>query len=153
MEKKEIVSFVCRFAETLAITLPGRQANHRDYRLLKLPTTESKTSVYTRYTSSVEPGGKIVKLRTFQALWKKYCPYIVFMKPAYDLCGLCGNPAKDGVNTVNLTEVENEAALKVYSDHLQSASTQREYYNDLRTLDKPDPNAMYPSIPEVDYVM
>lgn len=153
LEKKEIVSFICRFAETVAITLPGRQPNHRDYRLLKLPTTESKTSVYTRYTNSVEPGGKIVKLRTFQTLWKKYCPYIVTMKPAYDLCELCRNLAKDAVNTVNVTEVEKEAALKVYSDHLQSASTQREYYNDLRTLVKPDPNAMYPGIPEEDYLV
>lgn len=75
------------------------------------------------------------------------------MKPAYDLCELCRNLAKDAVNTVNVTEVEKEAALKVYSDHLQSASTQREYYNDLRTLVKPDPNAMYPGIPEEDYLV
>lgn len=148
-----IVSFIRRFANSVAITLPGRLPQHRKFNVLKLPSCENKSTVYRKYAESVPAGSRVLKLRTFQQLWADYCPNIVTMKPAYDLCEVCHTLSKNAAKTVNVSEDEKAAAIQEYSDHLNMATTQREFYNDYRTMVRCDLKTLYPGLPESEYLV
>ncbi len=152
-ETKQIVLFIRRFAESVAITLPGRLPNHKNFSLLKLPSTENKSTVYRRYIENLPPGNRFIRLRTFQHLWKIFCPYIVTMKPAYDLCELCHTLSKAAAQTVNVSEEVKKEALRKYTDHLQLASDQRLYYNDYRTSVQTNLSTYYPGISESEHLV
>lgn len=55
-------------------------------------------------------------------------------KPAYDLCDQCREHMLATSNLANATEEEKAAVLKKAQDHLDAARTQRDYYNEQRTL-------------------
>lgn len=157
-----IVEFIKNFAEKFAIPLPGRMPNFRDYKVMKLPSSETKSAVYRRFVKVCLPEDEIA-LKTFLKIWAHYCPYISPMKPATDLCDVCQQNAV--IVQRALTEMSTEAReekLQVALAHLERAKGQRQFYQQCcKVIDSNEPatstltlsydyaqNVSYPSRPQ-----
>lgn len=123
-----IVQFIKNFAEKFAIPLPGRMPNYRDCKVLLLPSSETKSAVYRRFTEDCLPEDKIA-LRTFTKIWSKYCPYISPMKPKDDLCDVCQQNSLMLQRVLKESDPDTkEAKLRIAVTHLDCAKRQREFY-------------------------
>lgn len=88
-EITKIVEFIKATSDRLALPLPGRLPKFRDYSVMKLPSSESKSSIYRMYISALGPDERKPSVRTFQRIWNTYVPFVTVMKPADDLCDVC----------------------------------------------------------------
>lgn len=88
-EIEKAVKFIEYTADLLALPLPGRLPKFKDYRVMKLPSSETKSSVYRKYIDSLQENEPKMSYRSFCRIWAKYIPYVTTMKPADDLCDTC----------------------------------------------------------------
>lgn len=88
-EITKVVDFIKSTADQLAIPLPGRMPRFKDYKVMKLPSSETKSSLYRTYISSLQPEDRKLSNQSFRKIWNLYVPYITIMKPSDDLCDVC----------------------------------------------------------------
>ncbi|KAI4455778.1 hypothetical protein MML48_9g00002263 [Holotrichia oblita] len=88
-EIQKAVKFIEYTADLLALPLPGRLPKCKDYRVMKLPSNETRSSVYRKYIASLQDDDPKMSNRSFRRIWAKYVPYVTTMKPANDLCDIC----------------------------------------------------------------
>lgn len=88
-EIQKAVKFIEYTADLLALPLPGRLPKFKDYRVMKLPSNETKSSVYRKYIASLQDDEPKMSNRSFRRIWAKYIPYVTTMKAADDLCDIC----------------------------------------------------------------
>lgn len=88
-EKLKIIAFIKSIADRLALPLPGRLPKFKDYSVMKLPYSETKSSIYRMYISALDPEERKPSKRTFRRICNKYVPFITVMKPADDLSNIC----------------------------------------------------------------
>lgn len=141
---QNIVKFINTYAEKVAVPLPGRMPQFRDYKVMKLPSTDTKSSIYRKYVNAAndcQPPLRLVKQRTFECIWSTYCPYIATMKPADDLCDVCRQKYLEISRSANLSEEEKFSKIKAQSDHLERAKIQRDSYNQHRIEAKSTENS------------
>lgn len=50
-----IVEYIKNVAEKFAVPLPGRMPNFKDYKLMKLPSSETKSAIYRRFVQVCFP--------------------------------------------------------------------------------------------------
>lgn len=132
---QNIVSFLKAYASQVAIPLPGRLPQFRNYeKVVKLPSCDTKAEVHRKFLQAVkdDENTQIVAYPTFFKIWQKYCPHIMTMKPATDLCDTCRENHLKLANLQKLTVDEQEEILKIVADHVQAAKGQREFYNSYR---------------------
>ena len=127
---EDIVKFIDNIAEGHSMPLPGRLPNHRDDKVLLLPTDMTKAKVYQMYMASYSGSGHVpVGKSKFHQVWRETRSYVATMKPASDLCLDCQKFSISLRNSGHLTAEEKERRLTVYSDHLNLAKTERAAYN------------------------
>lgn len=132
-DKEAVVNFITAFAERTAIPLPGRMPNHKDFRVVKLPSNESKLSVYRRYVvASKDQSSRTVGVRSFTNLWNRHLPFITTMRPKTDLCEFCQFNVLKLQRVANNDDPEKTAVLNECMNHLNRAKVQREFYNSWR---------------------
>lgn len=132
---EKVVSFITKYAEKYALPLPGRVVNFKDYQVVLLPSTNSKASLHRLYSSGLsDADAKIVGLRSFYNIWKQYCPNIIVMKPASDLCEICKQNVDKIIRNSNCSDVAKSQAIAEAQLHLLRAQRQRENYNKWRKL-------------------
>lgn len=88
-EISKIIEFIKSVADRLAVPLPGRLPKFKDYSVMKLPSSETKSSIYRIYIAALDAEERKASVRTFQNIWNKYVPYVTVMKPSDDLCDVC----------------------------------------------------------------
>ncbi|XP_067633669.1 uncharacterized protein [Eurosta solidaginis] len=125
---QKAVKFIEYTADLLALPLPGRLPKFKDYRVMKLPSNETKASVYRKYISSLGNDEPKMSIRSFRRIWAKYIPYVTVMNPADDLCDYCR--MNSITQAKNVPELEREEKLHLFLDHLQKARNQRAYYQE-----------------------
>jgi hypothetical protein len=127
---EELVKFIDNIADTHSMPLPGRLPNHRDQRVLLLPTDMTKAKIYHLYTTSCTVNNNpSVSRAKFYRVWSDIRPYVATMKPADDLCFDCQKLSTSLANSGHLTSEEKEQRVKEYSDHLNLAKQERTAYN------------------------
>jgi hypothetical protein len=89
-ETSDVVNFLNKLADNTAIPLPGRLPQHRDYRVMKLPSEMTRQSIHEDYVNMCSQAAKDpVGRTTFCKLWDAHLPYLTVMTPASDLCSTC----------------------------------------------------------------
>ena len=89
-ETMDVVNFLTKLGETVAIPLPGRLPQHRDFRVMKLPSVMTRSTVYTSYSTKCGEANKQPVGRTsLFSIWDQHVPFIAAMKPFSDLCPIC----------------------------------------------------------------
>lgn len=75
------VQYIEAVAEKTAIPLPGRMPKFRDFNVMKLPSSETKSTMYKRYQEDTAKNSdvRIMSLTSFKRTWSTYCPYITTM--------------------------------------------------------------------------
>lgn len=133
-----VVKFITGYAKKVAIPLPGRLPQFRDYaKVMKLPSSDTKISMYQNYKKvSAGTDMRVVGKSSFFAIWDEYCPHVMSMKPASDFCDVCRNNHLNLVRSANASVEEQQDALRVSMQHLEIAETQRERYNFWREIAK-----------------
>jgi hypothetical protein len=128
-DEQKVVDFINAYAAKHAMPLPGRLPNFKNFQIIKLPSCDTKSSVYKKYCElctlcDVEPMGKRIFLKT----WQKYCPNISSLKPSSNLCEICRNNNTRILRAQNaVDETKKEALAKVF-EHLERAKIQRNHY-------------------------
>lgn len=121
----DVVGFLKTLAEKIAIPQPGRLPNYKDFSVMKLPSSETKRSVYERYKEAVIASGtECMGQRIFLKTWLKYCPYITILKPAQDLCDHCQQNTYVIQNSRNMSEDIKNKKLTEAMEDLTLAQTQ-----------------------------
>lgn len=87
-QRQNVMAFITKFAERTALPLPGRLPTCKDFKIMKLPSHETKTSIYRAYIEVIRPELKVGN-RSFRRIWNEHLPYISVMKPSTDLCDKC----------------------------------------------------------------
>lgn len=128
-DRERIKIFLCRYAKDNALPLPGRLPNHRDSRVLILPSDKTKEDIFKIYSKvGEELSHKAISLRSFLRIWNDLCPHIVISKPCTDLCQKCQEFANLLSKSGSLSEEEKTSLLQSYNDHIQLAKEQRDHY-------------------------
>lgn len=97
---------------------------------MKLPSYETKASVYRKYFKAVESDEERfqISLRSFGTIWNRYCPMITTMRPLYDLCDVCKTNSFRIQRSMKLATDTQELELTAHLKHLANAKGQRDYY-------------------------
>ncbi len=104
-----------------------------DVRALYIPSNMTKSVIFRLYEQATKKEKmRVVVDNTFGKLRQKYCPNILTMKPATDLCNQCQENVLNIAGAANA----NTAKLNVYRHHLKRAEVQRQYYNAWRSRAK-----------------
>lgn len=88
-EITKVVELIKFLADRIALPLPGRLPKFKDYKIMKLPSNETKSSVYQKYIATLDSDERKISNRSFRRIWSKYVAFISVMKPADDLCDVC----------------------------------------------------------------
>lgn len=88
-EITKVVEFIKSVADRIALPLPGRLPKFKDYKIMKLPSNETKSSIYRMYIATLDSDERKISNRSLRRIWSKYVPFISVMKPADDLCDVC----------------------------------------------------------------
>ena len=127
-EIQRIVDFISTTAETMAMPLPGRLPKFKDFKVMKLPSSENKSTIYRLYISALESEDRKIGYHAFRNVWSKYIPYVTVMKPADDLCDICRTNSLAIMDTKNCKDTVKEQKLNNAVQHLHKAKTQRLCY-------------------------
>lgn len=75
---EKAVAFIRAYADKFGIPLPGRMTKLKGSRIIKLPSSDSKSRVYRQYeqATKLKKGERIIGWSAFRKIWKKYVPYI-----------------------------------------------------------------------------
>lgn len=125
--RESVVQFIKNYADHHAIPLPGRLPQFKNFKVMKLPTSDTKISVYRRYIEACnDKKEKLIGKRCFYYLWNECCPFIQTMKSADDLCDTC----KENTNLISEAKNsdEREERLNIALSHLRTAKDQRAFY-------------------------
>lgn len=159
---EKIVNFIKSYANKVAIPLQGRLPNARNFdKVVKLPACDTQVSVYRKFIDavSVDDEIRVISESSFYYIWNLYCPQIMTMKPATDLCDTC---QQNHLKLTKLSQLSFEDEATILEDakkHLDTANLQREFYNSWREKAKNDSlflvnsfdyaqNVAYPSSPQ-----
>jgi hypothetical protein len=124
-----VVTFIKKYAEKFAIPPPGRMPRFKDWKVMKLPSHETKMSVYQKYIEAVGDNEKLkIGDRSFCNMWNLYVPHITTMRPAYDLCDSCKQNTMTIYQSMNNQSEEKIKKLNEALEHLNGANRQRQYY-------------------------
>ena len=127
---EQLVAFIDNIAESHAQPLPGRLPNFKDSKVLLLPTDLTKAKVYRDYETLCGNAHETPVGRTkFYDVWRETRPFVVTLKPAYDLCFDCQKLATALSNSGHLSDDEKATRLTNYTDHLSLAKKARAEYN------------------------
>ena len=81
---QRVLDFICNYAETHALPLPGRLPSHRDFQVMLIPTDTTKSKLYFEFQKACEPFSlQCCSKSHFMYLWRKQLPYICIMKPLH----------------------------------------------------------------------
>ncbi|XP_036329826.1 uncharacterized protein LOC118741966 [Rhagoletis pomonella] len=125
---EKAVKFMESIADLMALLLPGRLPKFKDFRIMKLPSSETKSSIYRKYISSLSDDELKMSNCSFRRIWSKYPPHVTVMKPADDLCDVCRGNTISIAQAKGVTDIERAQKLNQFLDHLHRARNQREYY-------------------------
>lgn len=122
----EVIVFIKNYADKVGVPLPGRLPSHKDIKMTKLPSADTKASIFRRYC---EASSNPIARSSFYQIWKDHCPYITPMKPSDDLCDVCReNTIFFGKSTEGAAHLE--ARMVDFLEHINHAKMQRTYYQE-----------------------
>ena len=127
---ENIKQFLICYGNKYGLPLPGRLPNHRDSKVVLLPSDKTKADIHQDYLNAAGDTYRKVCLSEFKTIWLEQCPYTLIVKPASDLCHKCQSFVRGISNSGNLTEEEKVEKLTEYKDHLDKAKSQRDQYRD-----------------------
>ncbi|GES74104.1 hypothetical protein GLOIN_2v1777628 [Rhizophagus clarus] len=120
----EILTFIVNYANIHGLPSLGRHFQRDTLLVTFLPASESYSSLYRLYTSTIEDlDQKIIHLTTFWRIWNKYIPEIKFLSPRSDLCFKC----KEYQFKLQ-REQNSEIQVAEWNNHFLWAQKEREYY-------------------------
>lgn len=129
---ENVVKFLKTYSSKFAIPLPGRLPQCRNFdKIVKLPSADSRAEMYRKYlnAASEDKEMRIVGRSSVFKVWHNFCPHIMTIKPASDLCTTCRDNSLKLAHLSNLTIEEQTALLEISIKHLNDAKNQREFYN------------------------
>jgi hypothetical protein len=128
-DREHIKQFLLRYAKENAMPLPGRLPNHRQSKVLLLPSDKRQADVHEAYVHLARDFGlRTVSLTTFVRTWHDLCPQIVLCKPSTDLCHKCQTFNNRLSNSGSLPEQQKTEILANFTNHIKQAQLQREEY-------------------------
>ena len=88
---EDVVRFICCYAQSNAILLPGRIPGYKRDDLQLLPSSVTKKEVWQQYEQSTaqREGTKAVCYSLSCRFWRQLTPHVVVTKPMSDLCWTC----------------------------------------------------------------
>lgn len=132
---QNVVTFIKAYAEKVSIPLPNHLPQFRNFdKIVKLPSCDTKLVIYRKFVEAVDKDEnfRVVSQSSFYNIWEKYCPEVMTMKPATDLCDTCRQNHLQLSKMHKLSVDKQEKILEAAKDHLEKAKLQREFYNLLR---------------------
>ena len=122
-------NFIRNYAECHAMPLPGRIPQSWKSDVLLLPTDCTKISVYRAYEAAATASKfKCVSLSTFRQSWLDFCPNILIMKPATDLCWLCQKNASAAKRALTEPAEVRSAVSMATIKHIEKFKLERSVY-------------------------
>ena len=124
----DILTFLQQYAKVNGLPQPAHPNGRAGQPLLYLPASKKRKectgSIYECACTSTNE--KPVGYRSFRNIWRSCLPWIHFMNPRTDVCYRCELHRLKVKNTHN--ESEKEESLKRFSDHLEAAKLERDFY-------------------------
>lgn len=120
---KNAIDYIQNYAEEFG--LPQPTVKNKSIPITYLPSSGSKTTLHSLYSTSCDELGKRkVGLTTFKLLWKDCCPHIKYMTPRSDICPICEDCRARISTAVGL--VEKQEDLRIFTEHLSKVEMERQ---------------------------
>ena len=130
-DREQIKLFITRYANENAMPLPGRMPNHRQSKVLLLPTDKRQSDIHLSYLEVANNMGlRNISLSTFVKTWHELCPQIILGKPSTDLCHKCQMWSNKISTSGCLNEHDKSELLETYRTHIANAQLQRDQYRE-----------------------
>ena len=127
-----VLSFIHQYAKVNGLPQPAPPRGRAGQPLLYLPASQNKKSVYCEYERACASSNKSpVGYRSFRNIWRRCLPWIRFMTPRTDVCYRCELHRLEVKNAHS--ENEKAECLKRFSDHLEAAKLERDFYRKATT--------------------
>ncbi len=129
---QNVVTFLLNYAEVNAIVLPGRIATFKRWDVKVLPSSETRSSVWRKYSAAMaNTERRAVGNSTFRKLWRQLVPNIVITKPRSDICLECHQYNNAIYRSANLPEGVKSAKLQKQEQHLLIVTQETSLYRDM----------------------
>ena len=126
---EQVVKLIRNVAEEQALLLPGLVPGFKGIDIKLLPSNLTKHGLWKTYVDICMSTGQVsVGYSKFYDLWNQLCPFILFMRPATDLCWTYQKNSSQINKSANLPEAEKVDVVRKQEEHLRLASGEREYY-------------------------
>ena len=123
---ENVVMFLKNHADENGLPMPAAPRGRNEIPPVYLPAYETKASIHKQYVTSCAESSH-VGLTLFKNIWQHTLPHIQIMKPRSDLCFKC-QKHRENISNAH-TEDEKLAATAAFTEHIQQARKEREYYN------------------------
>ena len=122
-----VLSFIHQCAKVNGLPQPAPPKGRAGQPLVYLPACQNKKIVYAEYERAcTSTNDTPVGYRSFRNIWRSCLPWIRFMTPRTDVCYRCELHRQEVKNA--LSESEKAESLKRFSDHLEAAKLERDFY-------------------------
>ena len=126
---ERVVKFIMNVAEDQALLLPGRVPSFKRIDVKLLPSSLTRCKLWKSYQDACTAAGQVaVGYSKFCDLWNQFCPFIIIMRPASDLCWTCQKNNNQILKSANLPETEKAKVVRQQELHLKLAAGEREFY-------------------------
>ncbi|KAK3105662.1 hypothetical protein FSP39_002952 [Pinctada imbricata] len=123
---ENVVLYIKNHADENGLPMPAAPRGRNEIPPIYLPSYETKTSVHKQYVISCGES-RHVGLTLFKNIRQHTLPHIQIMKPRSDLCFKC-QQHREQISAA-VTENEKLAAISAFTEHIQQAQNERDFYN------------------------
>ncbi|KAK3106530.1 hypothetical protein FSP39_022025 [Pinctada imbricata] len=123
---ENVVLYIKNHADENGLSMPTAPRGRNEIPPIYLPSYETKTSVHKQYVTSCCES-RHVGLTLFKNIWQHTLPHIQIMKPRSDLCFKC-QQHREQISAA-VTENEKLVAISAFTEHIQQAQNERDFYN------------------------
>lgn len=121
------VTFVKNYAERYGIPHPAPLYGRAGDPPIFLPASQNFKTVHAQYVAScIEANIRSMGISSFRSVWHRCLPNIRFMTPRTDVCDKCERLRMKVTSAIS--DEQKAQALSSFSNHLQHAQRERDYY-------------------------
>ena len=116
-----VLRFLLNYYEQHGTFLPGRIPGYSRTDVKLLPSSVFKKGIWKTYSEAAQQLQGIVPVAytTFCRLWRAQLPYLLFMRPATDLCWTCQKNSTAILRVANWPENAKSDVLLEAEEHLR----------------------------------
>lgn len=138
--KSRVSEFIKNYSSVHGLPMPAAPRGRANDAPIFLPASDTYVSMHADYRKAQQADEECVSLSTFKRIWQSEHPDLKFMDPRQDVCAKC-EQFRNNLR-VMMSEKDKAELSQKWRQHIDLATSERQFYNECIAKSKSDPNAL-----------